>query len=95
MPNSFPKSSTHGVGSTPGNNTKNVGVCGDVSSYVAGMLKGACSTYSLPARERRRAPCAVGLWDHEGIEATQFILSRPGNAHCGRRSTARLERDPV
>lgn len=36
--------STSGVGSTPGNNTKNIGVVGAVSMNVSIMLNGGCST---------------------------------------------------
>lgn len=43
-----PTLSTSGVGSTPGNNTKNTGVCGAVSLYVSMILKGGYSTYSTP-----------------------------------------------
>jgi hypothetical protein len=39
-----PNSSTHFVGSTPGNRTKNTGVEGLVSLKVWSMSKGGCST---------------------------------------------------
>mmetsp|Transcript_6993 Transcript_6993/g.9903 ORF Transcript_6993/g.9903 Transcript_6993/m.9903 type:complete len:277 (-) Transcript_6993:2343-3173(-) len=47
-PFSFPRFSTQGVGSTPANNTKNVGVWLDVSAKVAAMSKGFWNTYSFP-----------------------------------------------
>jgi hypothetical protein len=34
--------STYGVGSTPGNNTKKIGILLSVSSNVSKMLKGGC-----------------------------------------------------
>jgi hypothetical protein len=34
MPKVFPRFSTHGVGSTPGNRTKKHGVCGVDSRYL-------------------------------------------------------------
>jgi len=40
--------STSGVGSTPGNSTKNTGVSAVVSSYVDSILNGSCITYSSP-----------------------------------------------
>lgn len=41
-------SSTSLVGSTPGNNTKNIGVVLEVSLNVSAMLKGFYSIYSGP-----------------------------------------------
>lgn len=37
--------STYGVGSTPGNNTKNKGTFLSDSANVSKMLNGGCSTY--------------------------------------------------
>lgn len=40
--------STSGVGSTPGNNTKNIGVLALDSLYVSKISNGYYSTYSSP-----------------------------------------------
>jgi len=48
FPDCLPISSTSGVGSTPGNRTKNVGVMLFISTFVYVMSKGGASTYSIP-----------------------------------------------
>ena len=40
--------STSGVGSTPGNSTKKMGILLVVSENVSKMLNGGCSTYLYP-----------------------------------------------
>lgn len=66
---------TYGVGSTPGNRTKKIGVFLSVSSNVSKMLKGGCSTYSSPimsltyidraevTRSGRMARSSNSLWN--------------------------------
>mmetsp|Transcript_51299 Transcript_51299/g.123440 ORF Transcript_51299/g.123440 Transcript_51299/m.123440 type:complete len:201 (-) Transcript_51299:1455-2057(-) len=48
MPLDAPSFSTSGVGSTPGNRTKKMGVAGDDSSYVPSMSNGSSTTYFSP-----------------------------------------------
>mmetsp|Transcript_10342 Transcript_10342/g.17039 ORF Transcript_10342/g.17039 Transcript_10342/m.17039 type:complete len:314 (+) Transcript_10342:1392-2333(+) len=86
MPNCLPSPSTHGVGSTPGNSTKNVGVWLVVSAYVAAMSKGFCSTNSRPITSAIQSLRAVvtrsGLKDRSRIKRSKgerdFWYS-PGN----------------
>ena len=48
MPLVLPRLSTHGVGSTPANSTKKVGVVLEVSLYVASISNGFWKTYTSP-----------------------------------------------
>lgn len=69
--------STSLVGSTPGNNTKNVGIVGAVSAYSSNISKVGYSTYSTPSQSvtyYTRAPVSLSglialrsnsLWNKE------------------------------
>lgn len=48
IPNFLPTFSTSGVGSPPGNRTKNTGVAGVISSYVYIISNGGCSIKISP-----------------------------------------------